>query len=193
MQKTRLLLLLVLLVLFAGLQQLPAPEVQRRRIVSRETGLRQDCNAIMNTAFRSADERAWFEQNCSRWPAVPLAVAAGASASKVRPPGNASSGPSRATRRTAPPSAVSPTPQRSSASGSSPTASARFPLLHLLAHRCSRAVQRPVLPAPRCRLPRPATLPPATWCAATQHLQTPRGAGITYCTCVKRRTERRDR
>ena len=43
-----------------------------------ETGIRHDCNAMMGTAFRAAEERDWFEQNCSKWPAVAVAQAAAA-------------------------------------------------------------------------------------------------------------------
>jgi hypothetical protein len=31
---------------------------------------RNDCGAIYSTAFRSAQERQWFEENCSKWPAT---------------------------------------------------------------------------------------------------------------------------
>jgi hypothetical protein len=31
---------------------------------------RQNCDEIYGTAFRSNDERRWFEENCSRWPLV---------------------------------------------------------------------------------------------------------------------------
>jgi len=41
-----------------------------------ETGIRHDCNAMMSTAFRATEEREWFEQNCSKWPAVAVAQAA---------------------------------------------------------------------------------------------------------------------
>ncbi len=29
---------------------------------------RDNCNEILGTAFRSAEERQWFQQNCSKWP-----------------------------------------------------------------------------------------------------------------------------
>jgi hypothetical protein len=45
-----------------------------------ETGIRHDCNAMLNTAFRATEEREWFEQNCSKWPAVAVAQAAPAAA-----------------------------------------------------------------------------------------------------------------
>jgi hypothetical protein len=33
---------------------------------------RTDCGEIFGSAFRSNNERIWFEQNCSRWPPVPV-------------------------------------------------------------------------------------------------------------------------
>lgn len=31
---------------------------------------RQDCSAILGTAFRSNEERAWYEKECSKWPSA---------------------------------------------------------------------------------------------------------------------------
>jgi hypothetical protein len=33
---------------------------------------RTDCGAILGSAYRSNNERRWFEENCSRWPLVPV-------------------------------------------------------------------------------------------------------------------------
>jgi hypothetical protein len=64
------LLLLLLTALAFGCSSYQPPKVENAR-QPRETGMRQDCNTIMGTVFHSNDERVWFEQNCSRWPAVP--------------------------------------------------------------------------------------------------------------------------
>ena len=85
MSKARLLLLLVPLATLALACSTYEPPADRRSAPPRETASRQDCNAIMGTAFRSGDERAWFEQNCSRWPA---AVAVAAPSAPVVPPAN---------------------------------------------------------------------------------------------------------
>jgi len=68
-----LLLLLPLAVLAAACSSYEPPKRDASALSKLETGTRQDCNAIMGTAFRSTEEREWFEQTCSRWPAVALA------------------------------------------------------------------------------------------------------------------------
>ena len=60
------------------------PPRARTALSQRETGIRRDCNAMMGTAFRATEEREWFEQNCSRWPAV--AVASVPAAPQQQPP-----------------------------------------------------------------------------------------------------------
>jgi hypothetical protein len=68
-----LLVLLPLAVLAAACSSYEPPKRDASALSKLETGARQDCNAMMGTAFRSTEERQWFEQNCSRWPAVAVA------------------------------------------------------------------------------------------------------------------------
>ena len=74
---SRLLLLLLLLVLpsvlVAACSSYEPPQSAATGLSKLETGVRHDCNAMLGTAFRATEEREWFEQNCSRWPAVALA------------------------------------------------------------------------------------------------------------------------
>jgi hypothetical protein len=73
----RLLLVLVPLALFAiACSSYEPPKRDASSLSKIETGIRHDCNAMMNTAFRAPEEREWFEQNCSKWPAVAVAQAA---------------------------------------------------------------------------------------------------------------------
>ena len=83
--KARFLLLLVPFALLALACSTYEPPADRRVAPPRETASRQDCNAIMGTAFRSGDERAWFEQNCSRWPAAVAVAAPSAPVAPVAP------------------------------------------------------------------------------------------------------------
>src|ERR1044071_9859610 len=71
-----LMVLLPLAVLAVGCRSYEPPKRDASALSQRETGIRHDCNAMMGTAFRATEEREWFEQNCSRWPAVAVAVAA---------------------------------------------------------------------------------------------------------------------
>jgi hypothetical protein len=71
--RSLLLLLLPLAVFAAACSSYEPPKRDASALSKLETGARQDCNAMMGTAFRSPEERQWFEQNCSRWPAVALA------------------------------------------------------------------------------------------------------------------------
>jgi hypothetical protein len=45
-----------------------APKPEKASIGGGGSEVRQDCAAVYGTAFRSAEERQWFEQNCSKWP-----------------------------------------------------------------------------------------------------------------------------
>jgi hypothetical protein len=72
--RTRILLLLLPLALLTVACAAYEPPKGSVRSPGRETGMRQDCNAILGTAFHSLEERGWFEQNCSRWPAAVLAI-----------------------------------------------------------------------------------------------------------------------
>jgi len=55
-----------------------------------DNGIRHDCNAMLGTAFHGTEEREWFEQNCSRWPAVAVAqIAAAAPPAPGQPQPNA--------------------------------------------------------------------------------------------------------
>jgi hypothetical protein len=69
----RVLLLLVPLAALAIACTSYEPPKRESALAHRETGMRQDCNAMMGTAFRGAEERTWFEENCSKWPAVAVA------------------------------------------------------------------------------------------------------------------------
>ena len=69
MSPKSLLLLLLPLVLFSLACGAYEPPRASGDEALRETATRQDCNAIMGTVFRSGEERTWFEENCSRWPA----------------------------------------------------------------------------------------------------------------------------
>jgi hypothetical protein len=71
-----LLVLLPLAVLAAACSSYEPPKRDVPALSKLETGIRHDCNAIMNTTFRAIEERQWFEQNCSKWPAVAVAQAA---------------------------------------------------------------------------------------------------------------------
>ncbi len=61
-------------------------------------GVRGDCNAILNTAFRSAQERDWYNTFCSHWPetnyggpvpaAAPSPAPTACDAMKGKPSGN---------------------------------------------------------------------------------------------------------
>jgi len=74
---TRLLLVLVPLGLLAAACSSYEPPKRNETALSKiETGIRHDCNAMLGTAFRATEEREWFEQNCSKWPAVAVAQAA---------------------------------------------------------------------------------------------------------------------
>jgi hypothetical protein len=74
----RLLLVLVPLAVFAAACSSYEPPKRDVSALSKlETGIRHDCNAMMGTAFRATEEREWFEQNCSKWPAVAVAQASG--------------------------------------------------------------------------------------------------------------------
>ena len=68
-----LLLLLPLAVLAAACSSYEPPKRDASAFSKLDTGIRHDCNAMLGTAFRATEEREWFEQNCSRWPAVALA------------------------------------------------------------------------------------------------------------------------
>jgi len=73
----RLLLVLLPLAMFAAACSSYEPPKKDVPALSKlDTGIRHDCNAMLNTAFRATEEREWFEQNCSKWPAVALAQAA---------------------------------------------------------------------------------------------------------------------
>lgn len=73
---SRLLLLLLPLAMFAAAcSSYEAPRRDVSALSKLETGIRHDCNAMMGTVFRATEEREWFEQNCSRWPAVAVAQA----------------------------------------------------------------------------------------------------------------------
>src|SRR5512143_2271312 len=73
----RLLLVLLPLAVFAtACSSYQPPRRDASALSKLETGIRHDCNAMMGTAFRATEEREWFEQNCSKWPAVNLAQAA---------------------------------------------------------------------------------------------------------------------
>jgi hypothetical protein len=77
----RLLLVLLPLAVFAAACSSYEPPMRDASALSKiETGIRHDCNAMMATAFRATEEREWFEQNCSKWPAVAVAQAASAPA-----------------------------------------------------------------------------------------------------------------
>ena len=72
----RLLLVLLPLAVFAtACSSYQPPQRDASALSKRETGIRHDCNAMMGTAFRATEEREWFGQNCSKWPAVNLAQA----------------------------------------------------------------------------------------------------------------------
>src|SRR3954451_16632829 len=71
-----LVLLLPLAALATACSSYDPPKRNETALSKIETGVRHDCNAMMGTAFRAQEEREWFEQNCSKWPAVALAQAA---------------------------------------------------------------------------------------------------------------------
>src|ERR1044071_4515598 len=71
-----LLFLLPLATLAVACSSYEPPKRDVSSLSKMETGIRHDCNAMMGTAFRATEEREWFEQNCSKWPAVAVAVAA---------------------------------------------------------------------------------------------------------------------
>src|SRR3954463_11662268 len=74
---SRLLLVLVPLAVFAtACSSYEPPKRDVSSLSKLETGIRHDCNAMMGTAFRATEEREWFEQNRSKWPAVTVAQAA---------------------------------------------------------------------------------------------------------------------
>ena len=81
----RLLLLFVPLAVLTMACTSYEPPRPQTALSQRETGMRQDCNAMMGTAFRGPEERTWFEENCSKWPAVPVAVFAPAPAGQPQP------------------------------------------------------------------------------------------------------------
>jgi hypothetical protein len=66
-------LVLPLMALAAACTSYDPPKRDVSALSKLETGTRQDCNTILGTAFHSQEEREWFEQNCSKWPAVALA------------------------------------------------------------------------------------------------------------------------
>jgi len=66
-------LLLPLAVFVAACSSYQPPKRDASALSKLDTGIRHDCNAMLGTAFRATEEREWFEQNCSRWPAVALA------------------------------------------------------------------------------------------------------------------------
>src|SRR5215216_6596751 len=73
----RLLMLLLPLAAFVTACSSYDPPKRNEPALSKiDTGIRHDCNAMLGTAFRATEERQWFEQNCSKWPAVALAQAA---------------------------------------------------------------------------------------------------------------------
>ena len=76
-----LLLLLPLAVLAAACSSYEPPKRDASAFSKLDTGIRHDCNAMLGTAFRATEEREWFEQNCSRWPAVAVAQVPAAGAS----------------------------------------------------------------------------------------------------------------
>src|SRR4051812_16734683 len=82
-----LLLLLPLALLVAACSSYEPPKPDTSALSKLETGVRHDCNAMLNTAFRAPEEREWFEQNCSKWPAVALAQIAPAAAPPPGQPG----------------------------------------------------------------------------------------------------------
>src|SRR5437868_2710671 len=67
--------LVPLAVLAAACSSYEPPKRDASAVSKLDTGIRHDCNAMMGTAFRATEEREWFEQNCSKWPAVALAQA----------------------------------------------------------------------------------------------------------------------
>jgi len=81
----QLLLLLVPLAVLTMACTSYEPPRQQSALSQREVGLRQDCNAMMGTAFRAAEERSWFEANCSKWPAVSAAVVPAAPVGQPQP------------------------------------------------------------------------------------------------------------
>src|SRR5215218_6811882 len=88
--RSLLLALVPLAVLAAACSSYEPPKRDASALSKLETGVRQDCNAIMGTAFRAAEERQWFEQNCSRWPAVAVAQVQPAAPGQQPGPANAS-------------------------------------------------------------------------------------------------------
>jgi len=75
-----LLLLLLPLAVFAAAcgSSYEPPKRDVSALSKLDTGIRHDCNAMLGTAFHATEEREWFEQNCSRWPAVAVAQIAAA-------------------------------------------------------------------------------------------------------------------
>jgi hypothetical protein len=74
--RSLLLLVLPLAVFVMACSSYEPPKRDASALSKLDTGIRHDCNAMMGTAFRATEERDWFEQNCSKWPAVTLAQAA---------------------------------------------------------------------------------------------------------------------
>ena len=82
-----LLLLLPLAVFAVACSSYEPPKRDASALSKLDTGIRHDCNAMMGTAFRATEEREWFEQNCSRWPAVSVAQIVAAPAPGQQQPG----------------------------------------------------------------------------------------------------------
>jgi hypothetical protein len=75
-----LLSLLPLAMLAAACSSYEPPRRDVSAISKLDTGVRHDCNTILGSSFHNTEERDWFEQNCSKWPAVALQVIAPAPA-----------------------------------------------------------------------------------------------------------------
>jgi hypothetical protein len=81
------LLIAPLLALSAACTSYEPPKRDTSALSKLETGTRYDCNTILGTAFHNQEERDWFEQNCSKWPAVALVHVPAAPPQQQRQPG----------------------------------------------------------------------------------------------------------